>query len=133
MKKILFKLLRISGLPVFFRLFIQRNKVTILLFHDISRKTSEQTFSYLSKRYNILDLNDFIDAVERKDESKIPKKALIITFDDGHIRNHEMLPVLMNMNIPITIFLCASIINTNRHFWWKINGILDHNLITCYK
>jgi peptidoglycan/xylan/chitin deacetylase (PgdA/CDA1 family) len=119
MKKWLFKALRISGLPFLFRELIQKNKVTILLFHDINQETAELSFSYLSRKYNIIDLNDFIEACNKKDKTKIPKKALIITFDDGHIRNHEMLPVIRKYNIPITIFACSSIVNTNRHYWFK--------------
>lgn len=119
MNKILFKILRYIGLPVLFREIIQKNKVTILLFHDINNKTADKTFAYLKKKYNIIDLNVFIDALEKKDFSEIPPKALIITFDDGHIRNYEMLPAVKKHRIPITIFLCASIINTNRHFWSK--------------
>lgn len=119
MNKLFFRLLRISGLPILFRELIQRNKVTILLLHDISKETAEQTFSYLLKKYNIIDLNDFIDMIDKRDKTKIPKKALILTFDDGHIRNYEMLSVIKKYNIPVTIFLCASIINSNRHFWFK--------------
>lgn len=121
MNKNLFKILRISGIPWFFREFIQKNKVTILMFHEIGRETAEQMFSYLHKKYNIIDLNDFIDACKNIDQIKIPKKALIITFDDGHILNYEMLPVIKKYNVPVTIFLCSSIINTNRHFWYKHN------------
>ncbi|MGV3504992.1 MAG: polysaccharide deacetylase family protein [Adhaeribacter sp.] len=119
MKKILFKVLRHCGLPALFREFIQRDKVTILLFHDISAQVAEQTFSYLSRHYNIICLNDFIDACEKKDPLRLPPKALILTFDDGHIRNYEMLPVIKKLKIPITIFLCSSLIDTKRHFWFK--------------
>jgi peptidoglycan/xylan/chitin deacetylase (PgdA/CDA1 family) len=123
MKASIFKALRFLGLPTLFRELIQKNKVTILLFHDLSEATAEQTFSYLSHYYNIIDLNDFIEACEKKDKSKIPKKALIITFDDGHIRNYEMLPVIKKLKIPVTIFLCSSIIDTNRHYWFKYKDI----------
>lgn len=122
MRKLLFKIMRFSLLPLFFRELLQKNKVTILLFHDISKETAEQTFNYLSKKYNIIHLNDFIEAIYKRDIKKIPKKALIITFDDGRIRNYELLPVIKKYNIPVTIFLCASIINTNRHFWWKFDN-----------
>jgi peptidoglycan/xylan/chitin deacetylase (PgdA/CDA1 family) len=119
MKNLLYKALRISGLPFLFRELIQKNGVTILLFHDISPETAEKSFSYLSRKYKIIDLNDFVEACDKKDKTKIPQKALIITFDDGHIRNHELLPVIRKYNIPITIFICTSIVNTNRHYWWK--------------
>jgi peptidoglycan/xylan/chitin deacetylase (PgdA/CDA1 family) len=123
MKALIFKALRFSGLPILFREFIQKNKVSIILFHDLSKEIAEQTFSYLSRHYNIIDLNDFIEACEKNDQTRIPRKALIITFDDGHIRNYELLPVIQRFKIPVTIFLCSSIINTNRHYWFKYKYI----------
>jgi peptidoglycan/xylan/chitin deacetylase (PgdA/CDA1 family) len=119
MKALIFKVLRFSGLPTLFRELIQKNKVSILLFHDLSKEKAEQTFTYLARHYNIICLNDFIEACEKNDPTRIPKKALIITFDDGHIQNYEMLPVIKKLKIPVTIFLCTSIINTNRHYWFK--------------
>jgi peptidoglycan/xylan/chitin deacetylase (PgdA/CDA1 family) len=50
--------------------------------------------------------------------TKLPAKSLIITFDDGHVSNYSLLPVVKKHQIPVTIFLCASIVNTNRHFWF---------------
>jgi peptidoglycan/xylan/chitin deacetylase (PgdA/CDA1 family) len=122
MGKMIFRIIRLSGLPFLFREILQKNKVSVLLFHDISKEIAGQTFNYLSKKYNIIHLNDFIEAIEKKDKNKIPKKALIITFDDAHIRNYEILPVIKKYNIPVTIFLCASIINTNRHFWFRFQN-----------
>jgi peptidoglycan/xylan/chitin deacetylase (PgdA/CDA1 family) len=124
MGKMIFRIIRLSGLPFLFREILQKNKVSVLLFHDISKEIAGQTFNYLSKKYNIIHLNDFIEAIEKKDKNKIPKKALIITFDDAHIRNYEILPVIKKYNIPVTIFLCASIINTNRHFWFRFQNQL---------
>ena len=49
----------------------------------------------------------------------LPPKSLIVTFDDGHIGNYDLLPVLRAKKIPVTIFLCAGIIDTKRHFWFK--------------
>ncbi len=122
MRNIIYKVLRFSGLPYLFRELIQKDKVTILMFHDISKETAEKTFLYLLKKYNIIDLNEFIEAHELNDKNRIPKKALIITFDDGHIGNYELLSVIKKYKIPITIFLCSSIINTNRHFWFKFKN-----------
>jgi peptidoglycan/xylan/chitin deacetylase (PgdA/CDA1 family) len=116
---VLFRIIRILGIPFFIRETVQKNKVTILVFHDLSYKAADKLFACLIKKYNVIDLNDLIHAIENKDASKLPKKSLIITFDDGHIRNHEMLPAVRKYKVPITIFLCASIINTNRHYWFK--------------
>lgn len=119
MKKLLFLIFRLSGLPWLFRELVQKNKVSILLFHDIRKEAAERTFSYLSKNYNIIDLKDFIEACEKQDSAKIPEKALIITFDDGHIKNYDLLPVIKRYKTPVTIFLCSALINTNKHFWFK--------------
>lgn len=119
MNKFLFRILRFSGIPILFREIIQRKRVSILLFHDLKGETAEKNFNYLTKKYNVICLNDLINAIDKKDFSKIPPKALIITFDDGHIRNYEMLPIIKKTKVPITIFLCAGLLNTNRHFWFK--------------
>ncbi|MEA4986426.1 hypothetical protein SDC9_44971 [bioreactor metagenome] len=116
MKSLIFKIIRYSGLPFFFREFIQKNRVSILLFHNINKKDAEKAFDYITRKYNVISLQKYIDAVQNN--TKLPKKALIITFDDGHVSNYNLLPVIKKHQIPVTIFLCASIINTKRHFWF---------------
>ncbi len=112
MTKILFKILRYSGLPFLFRETIQRRRVTILMFHDIGPAAAERVFGYLTKKYNVVSLDDFI---ARK---PMPQKALILTFDDGHVGNYDLVPVLKKYNLPVTIFLCAGIVGTRRHYWF---------------
>lgn len=119
MNSIVFKILRFSGMPWVFRNFIQKDKVSILMFHEIDVKTASKTFAYLLKKYNIISLNDYLRAHINADKSNLPKKALIITFDDGHASNYELLKIVKEHNIPISIFLCSSIIDTNRHYWYK--------------
>ncbi|MFC4872886.1 polysaccharide deacetylase family protein [Negadavirga shengliensis] len=119
MKKLIFRLLRISGLPVLVREFIQKNKVTVLVFHDIDVETAEKTFSYLSRNYNFISLNRFLEACRKKDNHMLPPKAMVITFDDGHMRNYQLLPVFKKYKVPATIFLCSGIVNTLRHYWFR--------------
>lgn len=117
MNSVLFRLLRYSGTAWFFREFIQRNKVTILLFHDMGKQDAERNFSWLKSHYNLIGLNDYLDAVAN--DGPLPVKALVITFDDGHAGNHELLTLIERMQIPVTIFLCSGIVGTNRHFWFR--------------
>lgn len=119
MRKLLFKVIRYSGLPFLFREIIQKKRVTILLFHDINEKTAKQAFSYLSKQYNIISLEEFVRFCKKQNNGSLPAKGLIITFDDGFTGNYELLPLVKEHNIPITIFLCAGIINTKRHYWFS--------------
>ncbi len=118
MNRLFFKILRYSGLPFLFRELIQRNKVTILMFHDIRPQAADPVFRYLSAHYNIIGLDTFIEAGRRRNAAILPKKALIVTFDDGHKRNYELVPILQKYHIPATIFLCSGIVDTNRHYWF---------------
>lgn len=115
MKKRLVQILRLFGFTFLFREVLQRNKVSILLFHDIDKETARKVFSYLQRKYNLISLETYLEAITTK--KNLPPKALIITIDDGYIGNHQLLPVIKELNIPITLFACASIIGTNRHFW----------------
>ena len=116
--KLLYKLLRYSGLPWLVRETLQRDKVTIAMFHDPSPEAAEQAFSWLAKHYNIISLEAFMEARRKGSGKSLPKKAMIITLDDGHIRNYEFMPAVKKLGIPVTIFLCAGLIGTNRHYWF---------------
>jgi peptidoglycan/xylan/chitin deacetylase (PgdA/CDA1 family) len=120
-KRVLFKFIRWSGLPFLFREIFQRSKITILLFHDIETKTARKAFSYLSKKYNIISLHDFVSTAKGINNYIIPHKALIITFDDGYRGNYKLLRTIQEYRIPVTIFLCAGIVNTNRRYWFTCN------------
>lgn len=130
-KKTIFKIIRYSGISFFFRQILQKNKVTILLFHDIDVETADKIFSLLRDKYNVISLQEYLEAAFSKREVKLPDKALIITFDDGHIGNYKLLPVIKKYNLPVTIFLCASIINTNRQYWfnYKRGGNFNKKLL----
>ncbi|MBL7797358.1 MAG: polysaccharide deacetylase family protein [Saprospiraceae bacterium] len=119
LRNTVFKLLRYSGLPWLIRETLQRRRVTIAMFHDIEAEHAEQVFGYLAKKFNVISLDDYLAARQSGDASRLPDKALIITLDDGHIRNRTLLPVLEKLNLPATIFLCAGIVDTRRHYWFK--------------
>ena len=119
MSDIVYKALRWSGAAWLWREIVQRYKVTFLLFHDMDAVDAERNFKYLKKHYNIIGLNDYLDAVHNR--GRLPDKAVVITFDDGHAGNYALLPVAKKLQIPVTIFLCSSIVGTKRHFWFRHN------------
>lgn len=119
--KLVFKILRYSGLPFLFRELVQRNKVTIMMFHDVDKKVAYQSFQYLRGHYNIISLQQFNAALQAKDPNLLPKKAMVITFDDGHKQNFDIASILKDFQVPATIFLCSGIVNTSRHYWFKAN------------
>lgn len=117
MNRIVFRILRYSGIAWFFREFVQRRRVTLLLFHDMDVHDAERNFFWLKQHYNLISLNDFLDAVNRG--RVLPPKSLVITFDDGHAGNFKLLPIIKRGQVPVTIFLCSGIVGTQRHFWFK--------------
>ena len=119
MVRLLYKLLRYSGLPVLFREWVQKDKVTILMLHDIDPDGAAKCLSYLKKHYNIIALRDFIKAVKNNSQNDLPSKALILTFDDGHKGNFELLTLFKELQIPATIFFFVFIVDTHRHYWFE--------------
>lgn len=119
LRQFIFFALRATFLPTLIRTFIQKDKITILLYHALPAEIFEKHIIALKKHYNIISLADYQHAREDKN-FKLPQRALIITFDDGHKSNYELLPIIKKYNIPVTIFLCSSIVGTNRQFWFDI-------------
>lgn len=125
MKNAIFKFIRYTGMPLLFREWVQRRKITILLFHDMPAESAGWAFAWLKQHYNLIGLQDYLKAVQLG--SRLPNKAAIITFDDGHASNYELLPIIKQLQIPITIFLCSDIVGTHRHFWFKHSKELHQN------
>lgn len=124
-KKIMYYIINKCGIPFLVRNFFQRNKVTILLFHDLKTDSAAKVLKFVKDKYNIIKLDTFINAIKNQTASEIPEKAVIITFDDGHFNNYNLLPIIKEESIPITLFLCSSIVGTRRKFWFKNEEIFD--------
>lgn len=118
MKQFLFLILRFTGIPFLLREIFQRRKVTILLFHDLSKKEAALIFTVLKEKYNIISLGKLMDVIKNNTWESLPEKSAVITFDDGLKSNYDILPEIKKYSIPVTIFLCTGIVNTNRHFWF---------------
>lgn len=123
LKSIIVNMLFYSGLPAFIREFVQKNKVTILVLHDPRAAIASSYFAWLARHYNIISLDQYIAVRTGQNASRLPPKSLIITLDDGHIENYKLLDLAKKYNIPLTIFLCSGLVNTNRHYWFKFAGI----------
>jgi peptidoglycan/xylan/chitin deacetylase (PgdA/CDA1 family) len=118
LRNMIFKALRLSGLPFLLREIAQRNRVSIVMFHDPAPEAAERAFLFLKKKYNLIALDTFLEARRTGSLNSLPPKALVITLDDGHRRNRELLPMIQKHQIPVTIFLCSGVVDTRRHFWF---------------
>ena len=113
-----FALLRFSGLPLILREIWQRNRATIVVYHALQPARADAHFGALRRRYNVTSLSAFLAARSSQTTERLPRKALIITLDDGHRSNYSLGSVLKKHRLPVTIFLCSGIVGTNRHYWW---------------
>ncbi len=111
------------GIPWIVREWLCRNRVTILLYHDVSSKVFEKHIKYLIRNYNIISLESLVSAIYNQDFTELPQRSVVITLDDGHANNIKLLHIFQKYSIRPTIYVCTQIINTNRHFWFKIDGL----------
>ena len=114
-----FRAARLSGLPVLLRETIQRRRPTIVLYHDPDPARFERHISVLRQRYTIIGLRSLIEALRGGTIDVLPPKSLVVTLDDGHRGNRALLPILERLGVPVSIFLCASIVGSDRRFWFK--------------
>lgn len=109
---------------MFWTLF-QRKKVTVLMYHDIDVESFEKQIEYLKSRYDIISMDTFLNF--HCNNVELSRHSLVITFDDGHKRNYSLLPVIKKHNVPVTIFLCSGIVDTNRKFWF-LNDLEENRI-----
>lgn len=102
---------------LFFRSY--SNKAAILMYHSVGEndlffnvqlKNFIKQMDYLKKnKFNVVNLDQLIEWIEKK--QKIPKKTVVLTFDDGYQDNYfNVLPILKKYNFSATIFLAVNLI-----------------------
>lgn len=114
-----FRMLRLTGIPALMRETVGRRGVTIVLYHDPDPSNFERHLLLLRRLYNVIELRAFADALQSGTIGQLPLRSLVVTLDDGHRRNRELLTVLERLQVPVSIFLCASIVGSGRLYWFK--------------
>lgn len=109
---------RWTGLALLVRRTVARKRVSILVYHDPTPEVLERHLRYLAKRYSFIRLGDLVDAITLDRWAELPKRALVLTFDDGHRGNAELVDLFVRYGVTPTIYVCSQIVGTNRHFWF---------------
>jgi len=125
--------------------FIGRSsRLTVLAYHRVYDMMNEDEFPYdpelisatpedfswqmefVSRYFDVITFERLIDSLERG--SPLPRRALIVTFDDGHRDNYEnAFPVLRQIGLPATIFLSTAYIGGQDTFWFdRVAYLLYH-------
>lgn len=117
---------------------ITKSQISILVYHRVGDSTDEWSLNplcekifeyhvkYLSRNnFEIVSLNDLSEMITY---GTLPKKAAVITFDDGYKDNYEVaFPILKKYNAPATIFLATGPVEEKKLFWWDlVNYVLFH-------
>jgi poly-beta-1,6-N-acetyl-D-glucosamine N-deacetylase len=112
--------MRLTLLPRVVRCLLQRNRVTILLYHRPARSTFARHVKTLRKVYNLISLESFVTALDQGTVSDLPPRSLVLTFDDGHRSNYELIDVIRELPARPTIFLCSGIVGTDSPYWFDV-------------
>lgn len=102
--------------------FLKRRKTVFILYHNPDPETFKSHLQYLSERYAFISLDDFL-GYQNNPSKKLPDYSMVITFDDGHRNNFQLLEVISQFNIRPTIYVCSGVVCTNRKFWFKLKNM----------
>jgi len=101
----------------------------VLLYHRVTTLQSDPQqlavspenfyaqLEYLKNTHAVLPIEEFHDCLTRR--KKLPRRTVVITFDDGYADNYlEALPILNTLSCQALFFITTSLLNTQRELWW---------------
>lgn len=120
---------------------LTKSQVAILIYHRVALKKDnwslepldpqsfENQIKYFSENYEILPLEKLVQFIQLG--MPLPKKAIVITFDDGYKDNFlYAYPILRRYHANATVFLSTGHIDTDKLFWWdKVSYVIQHSCI----
>lgn len=135
-KELLARGLAVARIPIaYLGLAGKSDRVLVLAYHRVCDLGDETTFPYdpelvsatpddfawqmefVSRHFEAITFRRLIELTENG--SRLPRRALIVTFDDGHLDNYEnAFPVLKRLGLPATIFLSTGYIGGKGTFWF---------------
>lgn len=99
--------------PVVILLYHRINNTNYNLFNiNVTPDNFDKHIKHLKEQYNVISFEDL-------KYKSIKEPSVIITFDDGYFDNYKnAFPILKKYNIPATIFVTTSGIDSIKEFWW---------------
>lgn len=86
--------------------------------YTVSAELFAQCLDFFSRHYSVVDLDTVLAA--RAGRHRLPKRALLITFDDGWADNVSVaLPLLRDRGLPAVIFVATDAVADPSPCWWQ--------------
>lgn len=80
--------------------------------------TFRRICAFLAKSYHVMPLSEMVRIIQQGE--KLPARAVAITFDDGYASNYELgYPVLRELGLPATIFVCTGFLDGTHALWFQ--------------
>jgi peptidoglycan/xylan/chitin deacetylase (PgdA/CDA1 family) len=108
--------------------------VIVLLYHrvadtpldplllSVSPTNFTEHLEFVRKHHPVLSLKEL---TRRLRHGKLPKRAIVVTFDDGYVDNlWNAKPLMERYEVPSTVFVTPGHIGKEREFWWDEIGRL---------
>lgn len=105
-----------------------RSRVIILVYHRVFDAHTDpqllcvhpgrfrEHLEHLARNYSVLSLSQLAKALQ---ERQMPKRAVVVTFDDGYADNlHNAKPLLEHFGIPATVSVTTGYMGRGKEFWW---------------
>lgn len=79
---------------------------------------------HLAANYNCLALPDAVRLLQSR---MLPKRSVVVTFDDGYLDNLTLaLPILRAYGVPATIYVTTGIVENTTNLWWyELESIIN--------
>ncbi len=109
-----------------------------LLDLSVSRENFTAQITYLRRRHHVISLGDFLTA--RAAARKLPDYSVVLTFDDGYRDFLTVAPLLVELNLPATLFLVTDMMrgedsgseslpkDADRLSWTEVGALDEHGI-----
>ncbi|NOT88913.1 MAG: polysaccharide deacetylase family protein [Lysobacter sp.] len=127
------KCLYASGALGFYHRARNADSLTVMMFHRTLRAADPRSAScdpdysldedlfvaslaFFKRHYHVVSLDELLRA--RRDDTRLPSRALLITFDDGWLDNVDYaMPALQRAGLPAVMFVAADAVGARQPFY----------------
>lgn len=81
----------------------------------VAEEELDKQAAYLARNHDCLAIGE---AVALLQAGRLPRRAAVVTFDDGYRDNLLAVPILKRHGVPATIYITTGAIARARTFWW---------------